>query len=488
MTGLKEGTVPGRARQDPFIKDNEREAIDRITGGRVRLSLKGGRIEESAMIFSAACSSAASRLVCSWPRLETGGNREYIPTSYLRYVPGLPAEPSARAAMAVRLPLRGRPEGTEVPLGEDDYDFLMSGRRLGKNVHYPSSIFFGRSAALVRARWGTRRFTPYDGVFESPRALAEVDAAMAARGWNLSATTLQAWANCPFAFLVEKLIGIESVEEPERQLTIDPMQRGTLTHLVLERLYRRLSGMRVFPLSELTLPAALEEAERETRETLDQYESTEPVGHPLLWEYERETIAASVRELLADEAREGSGAVPSLFEAWFGGDSGEPVTFEAGGRTLSFHGKIDRVDVRPDGGFDVLDYKTGKIAPKDQDLGGGSYLQLPVYLLAASKLLDIPIEKGRSMLRRVGTGDSRKKAVFSGKDWDADGKTFGNILSVIVSGITNGFFFLSPPGTPCDYCGVRQACPTGRAYLFVAKVKGDERALDYLEMRELTVE
>ena len=489
MTGLREGSVPGKARQDPFIKDPEREVIHRITGGGARLSLRGGRLEESAMIFAAACSSASNSLTCSWPRLETGGSREFVPTSYLRFVPGLPAEPSVRSAETVRIPLRGRPEGTEVPLGEDDYDFLMSGRRLGKTVHYPSSIFFERAAALVRGRWGTRRFTVYDGVFESPGALAGIEAAMAEKGWNLSATTLQAWANCPFAFLVEKLIGIESVEEPERALTIDPMQRGTLTHLVLERLYRELSGRRAFPLSELTLPGALEAAERVTRETLDWYESTEPVGHPLLWEYERDTIAASVRELLADEAREENGAVPTLFEAWFGGRTpDEAVTFNAGGRTLSFHGKIDRVDITTDGGYEVLDYKTGRIAAKDQDLGGGSYLQLPVYLLAASKLLGIPVEKGRAMLRRVGTGDSRKKAVFSGESWEIDGKAFADILEVIVTGITNGFFFLSPPGTRCDYCGVKQACPTGRAYLFAAKAERDDRALGYLEMRGLTVE
>jgi ATP-dependent helicase/nuclease subunit B len=489
MTGLKEGSVPGRVRQDPFIKDTERETIAGITGGAVRLSLKGGRLAESAMIFGMACSGASDRLVCSWARLETGGNKEYIPTSYLRFVPGLPAGPTARAAVAVRIPLRGRPEGMEVPLGEDDFDFLMSGRRLGKTVHYPSSTFFEMGASLIRSRWGTRRFTAYDGVFESSEAIAEIDAAMSEKGWNLSATALQSWATCPFGFLVERLIGIESVEEPERQLTIDPMQRGTLTHLVLERLYRFLSGRRVFPLTELTLPAALQAAEEITRETLDEYESSEPVGHPLLWEYERETISASVRELLADEAREGGGDVPTMFEPWFGGRTpDEAVTFDAGGRKLSFHGKIDRVDMTPDGGFVVIDYKTGRIVAKDQDMGGGSYLQLPVYLLAASDLLGIPIEKGKAMLRRVGTGDSRKKAVFSGAEWGTDGAEFGRILEVIVNGIRSGHFFVSPPGTRCDYCGVKQACPTGRGFLFLIKASRDDRVRDYLDMRGLTGE
>ena len=294
MTGLREGAVPGGVRQDPFIRDREREAIAGATGGAVRLSLKGGRIDESTMIFRMACSSASGRLVCSWPRLEPGGGKEFTPTSCLRFVPGLPAGSSARAPAAVRVPLRGRPEGGEVPLGEDDYDFLMTGRRIGRVIHYPSSVFFARGAAMIKARWGTRRFTPYDGVFESPRAIAQVDEAMEEKGWNLSATTLQAWAECPFAFLVEKLIGIESVEEPERELTIDPLQRGTLTHLVLEKLYTELSRDGLFPLSAATLSGAMETAERVTREVLDFYESTEPVGHPLFWEYERETIAASV--------------------------------------------------------------------------------------------------------------------------------------------------------------------------------------------------
>jgi hypothetical protein len=178
-----------------------------------------------------------------------------------------------------------------------------------------------------------------------------------------------------------------------------------------------------------------------------------------------------------------------MFEAWFGGRTpDEAVTFDAGGRKLSFHGKIDRVDITPDGGYMVIDYKTGRIAAKDQDLGGGSYLQLPVYLLAASRLLGVPVENGKSMLRRVGTGDSRKKAVYSGADWKTGRVEFARVLDVIVTGITSGYFFVSPSATGCDYCGVRQACPTGREFLFAVKAAGDDRAREYLEMRGLGIE
>ncbi len=91
-------------------------------------------------------------------------------------------------------------------------------------------------------------------------------------------------------------------------------------------------------------------------------------------------------------------------------------------------------------------------------------------------------------MRRVGTGDSRKKAVFSGAEWATEGAEFGRILEVIVNGIRSGHFFVSPPGTRCDYCGVKQACPTGRGFLFLIKASRDDRVRDYLDMRGLTGE
>jgi RecB family exonuclease len=488
MAGLDEGTVPGRIRQDPFIKDQEREAISKITGKGVRLSLKGRRLQESVMIFRLACASASKRLTCSWPRMETGGSRELSRTSYLRLVKEFAAGVEGDAEAAVRIPLRGRVEGAEVPLGPADYDFLMSGRRIGKVFHYPSTPFFQQSVSMIRGRRETKKFTRYDGVFESPGALVEIDKAMREKGWNLSATSLQSWANCPFAFLVEKLIRIDSVEEPERELTIDPLTRGTLTHLILERLYGELAGDGIFPLTEADLAGAVETAGRIARETLDEFESTQPVGHQLFWEYERDTIERSVRELLVEEVREATESVPSLFEVWFGGGSGVDVGFDAGGRMLSFHGKIDRIDITPEGGFEVIDYKTGRITARDQDLCGGSCLQLPVYLLAASKLLEIPVERGAATLRRVGTAAGRKRAAYSGEGWESDKAEFARILEVIVSGISSGLFFACPAGRGCDYCAVRQACPTGGDRLFSVKAAADRRALDYLDMRGYIVE
>jgi hypothetical protein len=70
----------------------------------------------------------------------------------------------------------------------------------------------------------------------------------------------------------------------------------------------------------------------------------------------------------------------------FGGDSGEPASITlADGRTVRFHGYIDRVDESPSGSrVVVLDYKTGNIDDPAEGLARGNKLQLPVYALAVA--------------------------------------------------------------------------------------------------------
>jgi len=50
--------------------------------------------------------------------------------------------------------------------------------------------------------------------------------------------------------------------------------------------------------------------------------------------------------------------------------------------SIRFIGKIDRIDLTPDGLFGIIDYKTGKNIPGSSDLTRMTALQLPLYLLA----------------------------------------------------------------------------------------------------------
>ena len=49
-----------------------------------------------------------------------------------------------------------------------------------------------------------------------------------------SATRLEGWAACPFAYLLRNVLGVEEVENPEDELQITPRDKGSLVHQVLE--------------------------------------------------------------------------------------------------------------------------------------------------------------------------------------------------------------------------------------------------------------
>ncbi len=65
-----------------------------------------------------------------------------------------------------------------------------------------------------------------------------------------------------------------------------------------------------------------------------------------------------------------------------------PVTHE--GKTIKIGGKIDRVDILPDGKLEIIDYKTGRMPSKREV---DTNLQLSMYALAASEIPAIPFGK-----------------------------------------------------------------------------------------------
>lgn len=65
-----------------------------------------------------------------------------------------------------------------------------------------------------------------------------------------------------------------------------------------------------------------------------------------------------------------------------------PVSHD--GKTIKIGGKIDRVDIRPDGTLEIIDYKTGRM-PSKREVDAN--LQLSMYALAASEVPMVPFGK-----------------------------------------------------------------------------------------------
>ena len=179
---------------------------------------------------------------------------------------------------------------------------------------------------------------------------------------------------------------------------------------------------------------------------------------------------------------------PARFERSFGrGRDGAAVEFDRGDRLVRFHGRIDRIDVAPDGRFRVVDYKTGRLAGSDQDLAGGTALQLPVYLLAAARDLGRPLEAGEALYRRVGAG-GRRSIRFAGDRWEESGDEFARIIATVTRGIEEGLFFAGADDRMCERCDFAIACTAGGRRLFERKARRDQRSRNYLEMRGMDEE
>jgi len=307
----------------------------------------------------------------------------------------------------------------------------------------------------------------------------------------ISATTLEEYALCPFRFFMHRVLGIEPIEEPEEALELSPKDRGSLYHAVLERFMRAAKAEGRLPLGQ------------EDRAAL--FEIAEKVAHSGRWPIAayRGAIDLTVRTLRSDlglwlgrELEEGDEFIPAYFEARFGGglrqqddpdlSTEEGVPFEAGGASLLFSGKIDRVDVSPYGRrARVLDYKTGK-AParpgkKEIVFDKGRRLQLPIYLLASRRMLeglhqDVEVESAEyRYVREKSVGKSR--LAFTATLLDERRDDLSRAVGLVLEGISKGMFFQFPEDDFCGNCDYRDACPSTSTAL--AAMKSHDRDAEF---------
>jgi RecB family exonuclease len=150
------------------------------------------------------------------------------------------------------------------------------------------------------------------------------------------------------------------------------------------------------------------------------------------------------RQVLADYHRENAGQfrIPAALEYRF--------TIEVEGVLLS--GVIDRMDRIPGGGYEIIDYKTGRRLPPqariDQDL------QLSVYHLAAKEIWGIEPEKLTLYFLLPGQRMTTTRTA-------ADADTLRRRIATVAERIAAGKF--EPRQNPlCDWCEFQARCPLFR--------------------------
>ena len=120
------------------------------------------------------------------------------------------------------------------------------------------SPFFGRGLQLESSRWGKRNFTGYEGILSSKEALQILRERYSIFKKSISPTRLEAYAACPYQYLLNVIMGVEALTEPEKEATISPLDKGTLIHdYSLEIFYGSEKRERIFASIKTKRPAEI---------------------------------------------------------------------------------------------------------------------------------------------------------------------------------------------------------------------------------------
>ncbi len=378
VLGMAEGEFPRPARRDIFFSESEQKRLGMKTEPSVET--------EDRYLFYQCLARPERSVALSWPASAEGGEtvRSSFVDEALRALGGevqTPPEPAAPESRAELLVCLGR-RLADARAGQRELAALRGWAdaepALAANVR--------RSLHIERERSQLDALSRFQGaVGAAARAWPHLD-----RPFSIS--MLETYGKCPFAFFMERMLGLKAPEEPTEELSA--MQRGDVLHRVLRRYYeeRRVRGrVKLTPDDDL-------DAERRRIKQIAEEVLAEEEGKGFFWDAERDRILGGpdapglLDRFIEVEAEDETACEPAYFEAAFGLLAAEAgpdeqlalpaLTLPRGGEPQAeIVGKIDRIDLAEGSQFLVIDYKTGA-APGASEVNRGAHLQMPVYLMA----------------------------------------------------------------------------------------------------------
>ena len=492
LLGLDDGTFPAPRAESPLWPDAMKRAANPAAAAVLRKKL-GARAEglplgglwrtareaslEDPFLFFLALSMAERQIVLSFPAGNESGNPT-VPSPFIdevqactegplperRLDPTSVVPPAAeccelgelvgRAALERWSRAPAPPPARFVPALREARPDLA--RRLAA-IDHRAGIEERRSRYFLTAPGGGKEALADAFVGRLAGDLGLLASRLATMRW--SPHRLEALGTCGFKFWARDLLGLGEEREPEAQ--VGAMERGTLVHYVLERLFGAHPDLPADPSAARVLARAF------VRELRDEVARIIPAKEPGLFDVTWRQIAAAVDALVERECEERPRrmrdgiVVERLLEKPLDCTLGDP----AGGSPLALSGRPDRVDVlRRDGtavGLRVLDYKMTRDAARyaalldpSRELGKTAF-QIPVYLLGA--LASVPQLAADATLEGeyvvlLGEGSSPVRA-FTRELLDE----MAARVRELVARARAGRFDVDP--APCDpYCAYRPVC------------------------------
>lgn len=298
---------------------------------------------------------------------------------------------------------------------------------------------------------------------------------------RFSATSLEKYAECPFFFFVEKILGLEQVDEDIPELL--PKERGTIFHTVLERFYSEHADVFTNAIENRTVEESIDEIldtliARTLEENKEAIAGVAPGLKPLQTQAIK-TLAKQVISMELSEKRSLATALMPLVCEWAFGEDDVPCLEVPvdDDKPAKLHGFIDRIDAdEKKRHFLVVDYKTGSnVKSMKKEILEGRKLQLPIYVEAAKRfllpnsnplgglLIDVmKAEKRHGFVKKEYNETyfsvGRSHSAMDDDTWnDALGAAM-SAISAYASSIRNGEFFAKPAKGCPGYCNYADIC------------------------------
>lgn len=467
ILGMNEKVFPRNIQEDPFLRDSARGVLERGLGYKITEKLYG--YEEEKLLFYLLLSSARERVCLFYQRTDESGQVR-VPSWYLSEMRrGYPVQET-------RVPRRmvdkfSSSEFFDCPLltpkelairnifeGKDP-DPVMSGFNLPPGLYKQ-----GVKSVRLRERM-TSGLTGFDGI-----------TGPIGHHWDRitrkgsSPTSLEGFARCPFSYFARHILHLKRLERPDAISELPPSDIGNICHKVLKRFYGRGADL-IRP--DRDIKRFLEE---DSSEVFHQFQQTNPVGYPLLWEMLQGRLVTLLGSMISWDLSEmaSAGFIPHSLEVDAAGYFTQDLPDYM--REIFVHGVLDRIDIKPGTGiFRVIDYKFKSGKRADSDDGNlplsavrGKRLQPPLYLLMAVPYLrytagiENPVPEKASfyfIAPNWSAGDGEKsRSEFPGDCWQSPlGDRIKETVGLLLKGIREGIFFIYPGGY-CDYCDYASIC------------------------------
>ncbi|GIN84540.1 hypothetical protein J6TS2_09260 [Heyndrickxia sporothermodurans] len=444
FVGFDQRSFPGSIKEDPFLLDSERKAINS------RLPLQRENAKESLfhVLQLLACtngiptisysvfdlqegrSNRPSHFYLKCYQYQTGDYNSDIETIHKKYVE------------CSKIPFIVNKEWWEKKIFE-------------KNRTIPNGfqhLIKGQEAKMARL---SPFFTEYEGKISpvvniDPRKNNSI---------RMSSSKLEKLATCPYKYFLEDVLQVSPVEDIEfhRDMWLDNQIRGLLLHEIFEEFYTTIKEWGHRPKFMEHEKLLIEIASAKITNRKKKY----PPPNRHVFEQEVSEIFASCKIFLKTEEMQSDDQLPIQFEYSFGmGEEPPALITLLTGESFQLSGKIDRVDQHKDSSLSIIDYKTGKPSSFHQKkyFNGGRQLQHFLYAIALENKLELINKQVKISSYLFPT----TKGIGERKDRMQDSVTRKNGMDILERSLdvlkVGSFIMTDDAEKDCTYCDYKSVC------------------------------